>query len=140
MTQNFTSPHRVKILLAEDNFPTARIYQQIMEGKGFRVDHAADGKQALELAQQGGYTLILMDIRMPVMDGLQVLEQLLKEPPERRNGPIVMLTNLTDEALVKRAMSLGALSYVDKSNLNPEQLVSKINGVLGLPVIVPKQE
>lgn len=131
MSQNKT----IRILLAEDNLQTGQMYKQMMESKGFDVDHAKTGTEALELSQKGGYTLILMDIRMPGIDGLEVLSRLQKEPPIERNGPIVMLTNLSDETLVKQAMSLGALSYVDKSNLNPEQLVSKINGVLGLPVL-----
>lgn len=126
---------KIKILLAEDNMLTGRMYLQIMEQKGFVVDHAADGNQAYEFASKGGYTLILMDVRMPGMNGLEVLEKLRDNPPETKNGPIVMLTNLTEEDLVKRAMSLGALSYVDKSNLNPEQLVQKITGVLGLPAL-----
>lgn len=124
----------VRILLAEDNMSTGRMYKQIMESKGFEVDHAVNGQQAYELAYQGGYTLILMDIRMPEMEGIEVLQKLKDNPPEEKNGPIVMLTNLTEDELVKKAMSLGALSYVDKSNLNPEQLVQKINGVLGLPL------
>lgn len=126
---------KIRILLAEDNMATGELYKQMMELKGFEVDHATDGLQALNLAKQGGYTLILMDIRMPHMDGIKVLEHLQHEPPVVKNGPIVMLTNLTDEELVKKAIGLGALSYVDKSNLNPQELVAKINGVLGLPVI-----
>lgn len=124
-----------RILLAEDNLSTGKMYKQIMETKGFDVDHVVNGQQAFEYAYAGGYTLILMDIRMPLMEGLEVLQKLQETPPLKKNGPIVMLTNLSDEDLVKKAMSLGALSYVDKSNLNPEQLVEKINGVLGLPML-----
>lgn len=129
--------YKIRILLAEDNLATGQLYRQMMESKGFEVDHAHDGHQALEFAQNGGYTLILMDIRMPGIDGLKVLEKLSQNPPKKKNGPIVMLTNLVDEALVKQAIGLGALSYVDKSNLNPQELVAKINGVLGLPAITP---
>jgi len=125
---------KVRILLAEDNVATGQMYKKLMESKGFSVDHALDGQQAYEMASEGGYTLILMDIRMPKLEGLEVLEKLQETPPKQKNGPIVMLTNLTDEERVKKAMSMGALSYVDKSNLNPEQLVQKINGVLGLPM------
>lgn len=124
----------LKILLAEDNVSTARMYQQIMESKGFTVDYASDGQAAVDLAKEGGYDLILLDIRMPKLDGIEVLEKIHDLNPEEKNGPIVMLTNLTEEVLVKKAMSMGALSYVDKSNLNPQQLVDKIHGVLGLPM------
>lgn len=121
--------------MAEDNMATGQMYKQMMESKGFEVDHTTDGQQTLELAQKGGYTLILLDVRMPYLDGIQVLERLRQEPPQKKNGPIVMLTNLSDEDLVKKAVSLGALSYVDKSNLNPQELATKISGVLGLPAI-----
>lgn len=124
----------IRILLAEDNIATGQMYTKLMESKGFDVVYASDGEQAYEQAHEGGFTLILMDIRMPKMDGLEVLEKLQQNPPKQKNGPLVMLTNLTDEDRVKKAMSMGALSYVDKSNLNPEQLVQKIYGVLGLPI------
>ena len=131
--KNMNNRPQMRILLAEDNLATGRLYKKILEENGFVVDHAVDGDQALFWCQQGGYTLILMDIRMPKRDGLQVLEELQLNPAEVKNGPIVMLTNLTDDALVKKAMGFGAMSYMDKSNLNPEQLVEKVNGVLGLP-------
>lgn len=130
-----SAAYKVKILLAEDNAATGKMYQQMMESKGFQVDHVLNGSDAYMRAQHGGYTLILLDIKMPGMDGLEVLEKLQQHPPQQKNGPIVMLTNLTDEELVKRAVKAGALSYVDKSNLDPTELVSKITGVLGLPVI-----
>ena len=123
----------VKIMLAEDHEATATMYKNILEQKGFQVDLAVDGQQALDLLQKGGYTLALLDVRMPQMDGLEVLRNLKANPPEVKNGPIVMLTNLSDELLVKEATSLGALSYMDKSNLEPSQLVQKVAGVLGVP-------
>lgn len=130
MNQNY----QVKILLCEDDLALARLFKKYMEDKGFVVDHARDGAEAYEKARVGGYSLVLMDIRMPRMDGLSVLQKLKDKPTDKKNGPIVMLTNLTEDALIKQAMSLGALSYMDKSNLDPNQLVEKITGVLGLPV------
>ena len=123
----------MRILLAEDNEATGQMYKSFLETKGFKVDLAINGLQAFELAHEGGYNLILMDVRMPKLDGIEVLQRLKDDPPKEKNGPIVMLTNLYDEFMVKQSVSLGALSYMDKSNLNPEELVEKVKGVLGIP-------
>lgn len=131
--KDMSDQHTAKILLAEDNTATGNLYKGELEKKGFLVDLAVDGEEALGLAKNGGYSLILLDIRMPKIDGLEVLQRLKDEPPAVKNGPIVMLTNLYDELMIKQAMSMGALSYMDKSNLNPETLVDKVRGVLGLP-------
>lgn len=127
------SSTKTRILLVEDNLSTGQMYERILKESDFDVDYAMDGDEAWNYVSQGGYDLVLMDIKMPKMDGLTVLEKLRQNPPKIENGPIVMLTNMTEEALVKKAMSLGALSYMDKSNLNPNQLVQKIYGVLGMP-------
>lgn len=123
----------VRILLAEDNQATGKMYHDYLTAKGMEVDLAIDGSQALALAHTGGYSLILLDIHMPKLSGIEVLGQLKKQPPLTPNGPIVMLTNLSDEHLVQQAISLGAMSYVDKSNLAPNSLANRIYQALGLP-------
>lgn len=124
---------RVKILLVEDESAVRGLYQEVLEQSGFEVEVAGDGKGAYEKMIKGGFSLILLDIKMPGLDGLQVLEKYKSVADRVKNGPIVMLTNLGDEVLVKKAIGLGALSYMDKSYLDPKQLVDKVKGVLGLP-------
>lgn len=126
-----THEANVRILLVEDNLETCRLFQKILEKRGFHVDLAFDGQEAYEKASEGGYDLILLDVMLPVMSGLEVLQGLSDKPPVGKNGPIVMLTNVGHEEVVRKAMSLGAMSYMDKSNLEPDQLVERVEEVLG---------
>lgn len=122
---------KVRILLAEDQPDISRMYEAVLKSEEFEVETAFDGLAALAKAQAGGFDLILLDIRMPQMTGLGVLSGLKNSPAKKENGPIVMLTSIGDEKVVREAMSLGATSYMDKAQLNPTELVEKINGMLG---------
>ena len=126
---------KIKILLVEDNVSTGQMYKAYLDKHGYEVDYAADGEMAYAKIHAGGFDLILLDVRMPKLDGIGVLERLQENPPKLPNGPIVMLTNITDESVVQKAISLGAVSYMDKSNLNPKELGERVRGVLGVPVV-----
>jgi len=119
-----------KILLVEDDQYTQDVYQEILKEAGFEVTLAIDGQEGLQKAQEGGYNLILLDIMMPKMDGLTLLKELKANPPKKDNGPIIMLTNLSHDPIVSEGLSLGAKSYVTKSDINPDQLVSKVKEFL----------
>lgn len=128
MTDNKKKP---RILLVEDNLDTCRMYETIMVNSGLVVDTAYDGQEAFEKISEGGYDLILLDVMLPKLSGVEVLEGLRINPPKGVNGPIVMLTNVGQEEVVRKTIALGAMSYMDKSNLDPQELVSKVLGVLG---------
>ncbi len=122
---------KARILLVEDDIETCRMYETILEKSGFEVEVAFDGKEALAKISVGGYDVVVLDVRLPKMSGLEVLEELEKRPPLKSSGPIVMLTNVGEEKVVRKAMSLGALSYMNKADLEPRELVERVKGVLG---------
>jgi len=68
-----------KILVAEDNPPSAELLHDHLESLGYGVDVATDGKLAIEMAMTGGYQLLILDVNMPGFDGVQVLQRLRQE-------------------------------------------------------------
>lgn len=132
MMMRMDQTENLKVLLVEDNSETRKLYEAKLASRGFLVEVAVDGLEAYEKIKAGGFAVVLLDVRLPKMSGLDVLEALQKTPPVEKNGPIVMLTNVGDESVVRKAVSLGAASYMDKSHLNPSELVDKVEGLLGV--------
>lgn len=119
-----------KILIVEDDQFLREFYQELLQSEGFIVDVAADGDDALSKAYVGGYALILLDILLPKKDGLQILRDLKVSPPREANGPIVVLTNLGQEVIIKQSFALGAGGYLIKSAMNPDQVLQEIRSYL----------
>lgn len=115
-----------KILIVEDDQFTADLYRKLLEEEGFLVDVAEDGEKGLMKLQLGGYDLCLLDIVMPGKDGLSVLQDLKKKPPAQTNGPIVMLTVMGQDAFIKTALENGAVGYLIKTSLTPEQVLHEV--------------
>jgi len=119
-----------RILLIEDDLYTRELFEEVLKGAGFNVTTAFDGEMGLSRALEGGYNLILLDIVMSGMDGIEVLKRLKGSATKQKNGPIVMLTNLSHDPIIKQTLSLGAASYLIKSDLTPEELVKKVKGFI----------
>ncbi len=121
---------RGKILLIEDDKDTQDVYTEVLTDAGYTVDLAPDGVVGLKKAQEGGYDLLLLDLMMPNMDGLQYLEQIKQTPPKTRNGPTIVLTNVSQDSVVQKALDLGAAAYFIKASLNPDQLLKEVRSFL----------
>ncbi len=121
---------RGKILLIEDDKDTQDVYTEVLTDAGYTVDLAPDGVVGLKKAQEGGYDLLLLDLMMPNMDGLQFLEQIKKSPPKSKNGPIIVLTNVSQDSIVQKSLDLGAAAYFIKASLNPDQLLKEVRSFL----------
>lgn len=115
-----------KILVVEDDQFLREFYQELLQGEGFIVDVAAEGETASLKVHQGGYDLVLLDIMLPKKDGLQILRELKITPPQEKNGPIVALTNLGQDVVIRQAFELGAAGYIIKSAMNPDQVLKEI--------------
>lgn len=115
-----------KILIVDDDLYIRELYTDILKDAGFEVEVAENGNSGLEKIRKGGFDLILLDVMMPELDGLGVLKELKNKPPGVKNGPVVLLTNLAHDPIIKEALDLGASGYLIKSDLNPEQLVVKV--------------
>ena len=119
-----------KILLVDDDALLVRMYQKKLENDGYTVTTADDGDVALTKVAQVKPDLILLDIMMPKVNGLQVLTK-LKENKETSNIPVILLTNVgaSDED-VNRGLELGAVAYLVKAGNRPVAIVQKIKEIL----------
>lgn len=121
----------MRILLIEDDPFFQKFYSYKLAEKGFTVDIAADGLQGMKLMQASPPNLILLDLIMPNMDGFGVLEQKAQNPLFK-NIPVLVFSTLSQEQDVKKAMSLGAVGYANKSFFDFDNLLSKIVSVLNI--------
>lgn len=112
-----------KVLIVDDDQYIRELYEEVLRNEGCTVETAVDGLDGLQKLQQGGYDLVLLDVMMPHLDGLEVLEKLKADPNQVTNGPIIFVTNLSHDQVAKDALNKGAASYIIKTDYTPEQLV-----------------
>lgn len=117
------------LLIVEDDPLMSRMYQKIFKFEGYQVDIAGDGEEGLVKVKQGKPSLILLDIMMPKMNGMQVLER-LKSDPMTKSIPVVVLTNLAGQQDAEKALSLGAVKYIVKSEYEPKQVANMVKEIL----------
>ena len=101
------------ILLAEDNEASITTFSSYLEAKGYRIILAKDGQQAINLSKANHPDLILMDIQMPVINGLEAIKQIRLEP-DLVDIPIIALTALTMTGDRERCLKVGASDYLAK--------------------------
>ena len=100
------------ILIADDEPEVVQLVRMILEWEGYTVVAAADGLETLELVETHNPDLILLDVRMPKMSGLTVLEHLAKS--EAVAIPVIMLSVVTTQPDVRSALQRGAVAYLTK--------------------------
>ena len=119
----------VRVLFVEDDPSVAQMYKLKLELDGYQVTVATDGEQALELATSNPPDIVFLDIRLPKMDGLAVLEK-LRETENTKQVPVVILSNYSERELVERGLKLGALEYLIKSQTTPAKLAGGVESWL----------
>lgn len=119
-----------KILVVEDDFVLKDLYVELLTDEGYEVDSAVDGEEGLEKIQRGGWDLVLLDIILPKIDGLQIMERIKKSPPKEKNGPVVFLTNLGNDQAIKKGLSLGGIGYLIKSQFTPPEVLHEVRTFL----------
>ncbi len=118
-----------KVLLIEDEALLTRMYSKKLESDGYECFIAENGAEGIKLTKEKKPDIILCDIMMPVKDGITTLQE-LKEDEETKGIPVIMLTNLSDDKYTEQALSIGAISYLVKSQLVPADVVKKVKEVL----------
>lgn len=117
------------VLIVEDDPLMSRMYQKIFTFEKYDVVAAGDGQEGLDKARQVKPMIILLDVMMPKMNGLQVLEK-LKSDPETKTIPVIMLTNLAGEKDAENALLKGAVKYIVKSEHDPKQVVGMVKEII----------
>ncbi len=120
-----------KILIVEDDQDVRELYAEVLRDEGFEVAEAVDGQSGLAKVLEGAYDLLLLDIMLPKFDGLEILKT-IKEKAEVKGIPVILLTNLGREAIIKEGFSLGAEGYLIKSEHTPEEIVEEVKKFLGV--------
>jgi CheY-like chemotaxis protein len=116
------------ILVVEDDPVTTELLRHRLSREGFRVRHFGDGLDAWEEMSETPCTLALLDVKLPGMDGLELLER-LRKVPAWADVPIVMITGVAGSKEVVRAFELGASDYVVKP-FSPPEVVARIRRLL----------
>jgi len=119
-----------KILFIEDESALQKTFGEILKQEGYEMTSALDGESGLRLAKDKKPDLILLDLILPKLHGLEVLKK-LKEDPETKEVPIVILTNLEEVGDVEKALELGATTYLVKESYSLEEIIEKIKKTLG---------
>lgn len=117
-----------KILVVDDEIDILEIIRHALNKEGFEVHVAANGAQAIEQARKIKPELILMDVMMPVMDGMEACRQ-LKEDPETSGIAIVFLTARSEEFAELAGFEAGADDYISKP-IRPRVLLSRLKAIL----------
>jgi DNA-binding response OmpR family regulator len=118
-----------KILIAEDDGLMSRIYKRIFTAHGYDVEVAENGEVALERIKVNAPDLVILDVMMPKMNGIELLK-ILKEDPKTKLINIILLTNLGVEEEISRALALGALGCITKADHDPEEIVKRVEGIV----------
>jgi len=117
------------ILLVEDDRFLRRAAEATLRQRGFTVVTAADGEEALRQAGTEGLDLILLDLIIPKLQGIEVLRR-LKQDARTAPIPVIVLSNLGQGRDIEQAMEAGAAAYFIKANLSLQDLVAEVNKVL----------
>lgn len=115
-----------KVLIVDDDQFIRELYEEVLKDGGFEVDTASDGEEGLSKLQKGGYSVTLLDVMMPKKNGLEVLKELQSHPSSEKNSTIILLTNLAQDPIVQDALSHGASSYLIKTDMTPDQILSEV--------------
>ena len=117
---------KVSMLVVDDEESIRNLLQRILEGAGYRVTAVASGKEALFKVSLGEVEVVLLDVKMPEMSGIEVLSKLTAESPD---VCVIMVTSVVDTKTAVEAMKLGAYEYITKPFSN-KQIVERVQKLL----------
>jgi CheY-like chemotaxis protein len=117
------------ILMVEDDLALAQMYGIKLRAEGHRVETAPDGPSGLRSALERPPQLLLVDIRLPGFDGLELLE-LLRRDPRTARVPAIVLSNYAGADVIEQGLRLGALAHLVKSQTTPASLAETIKTML----------
>ncbi len=120
-----------KIAIIEDDQTISQMYRMKFEADGFDVDLANNGIRGIELVKLQTPDIILLDLQMPEMGGVEALTEMRKHD-WGKNIPVIILTNMGEEESPTSIKSLNIESYIVKADLTPSQVVAKVKQTLNL--------
>ena len=119
-------PAAAAVLIVDDDVVVCEIYRLSLERAGYGVHAAADGVAGLQMVSSANPDFIFLDIRMPKMDGIELLRRLVADPATREI-PVVMMSNYDEPALINESLGLGAKEYLIKAGTDPRNLPAVVS-------------
>lgn len=121
----------VKIYIVEDDPLMIRMYEKVFRLNGYEVEMAFDGEEGLKKLNDMTEkpTVVLLDVMMPKKSGFEVLKE-IKASPALKGLPVIMLTNLAGSDDAEKALSMGAVLYLVKSQYDPKEVVEKVKEII----------
>lgn len=118
-----------QILLVEDDPLIAEIYMTKLREAGFSVERVSDGEDALKLLQRRLFDLLILDLVLPQLTGLEILKKIRKDKKLKRLN-VMVVSNLGQKTDMQLAEELGVLKYLIKANFTPSEIVKEIKQLL----------
>lgn len=116
-----------KIALIEDDANIREMYKMKLEMDGYNVICADDGKKALEVIKKENPSLVLLDILLPEKDGFDVLGEIKNSQDDNiKSIPVIILSNLSNNEDILEAKKLGAIDYLVKAKVTPNEVADKV--------------
>ncbi len=120
------------VLIVDDDSTLREMYEAYLKAAGFNVVVAQDGKEGLEKAKETHPAIILLDLMMPEMNGIEVLKH-LKADEDMKDIPVIVFTALIQDLEKQQSFDAGAADYVVKTELVPSGMLDKIKSLIGAP-------
>lgn len=120
-----------KIFIAEDDPLMSRMYERAFKLNNYEIEQAFDGEEAIAKLETMNPKpiLIILDVMMPKMTGFDVLKH-IKTKPDLKSIPVIMLSNLAGQEDAEKALTMGAVLYLVKSQYEPKQIMEKIKEII----------
>ncbi|HEY6737179.1 MAG TPA: response regulator [Candidatus Saccharimonadia bacterium] len=124
------SANKVKVAIIEDDIAIVQMYRTKFENEGYEVATAQDGVAGLELLTNFQPDIVLLDLMMPNMNGLDMLSKLRNQPGGRQTK-VVVLTNMGDTETATKVYKMAADDYIVKAEMTPKQVAERVKALLG---------
>ena len=121
--------NKIKVAIIEDDIAIVQMYRTKFENEGYEVETAGDGVTGLELIDSFAPDIILLDLMMPNMTGLDMLQH-LRNQPRGRDAKVVVLTNMGDTETATRVYKMAADDYIVKAEMTPKQVAERVKALL----------
>jgi DNA-binding response OmpR family regulator len=123
------STKKIKVAIIEDDMAIVQMYRTKFENEGYEIATAPDGESGLELLHTYEPDIILLDLMMPNMNGLDMLQK-LRNQPGGRDAKVVVLTNMGDTETATRVYKMAADDYIVKAEMTPKQVAERVKNLL----------
>ncbi|MBI3671822.1 response regulator [Candidatus Azambacteria bacterium] len=118
-----------RVLVVEDEEFLAKALKDSLSFEGYAVDVVGNGDEAINKVRSDKPNIILLDLLLPKKSGLEVVEE-IKSDPDLRLIPVIVLSNLSGDAEIKRALEIGADDYFVKSQHPIEEVIDRVKGYI----------